>query len=210
MRVIDLTGQRFGRLTAISYFGGKWDCACECGARVWVKTVNLTDGNSKSCGCLKRELGVMKVKHGMSHAPEYSSWESMKDRCTNENCPAYAHYGGRGIGFIDRWKSFECFYEDLGPRPGPGYSLDRIDVNGNYEPGNCRWATTKEQQRNRRDNVVMTYCGVTAALSELCERFGVNCKNVARRIREGASVETAMQAGRVPRGTMKKELKEKE
>jgi hypothetical protein len=211
MAKVDLGGQRFGRLVVLARSGGcsKWSCACDCGTAAVVSSWNLKNGKTRSCGCLRDESKRrIKTTHGMSYTREYQSWEQMRVRCENQASPAYKWYGGRGISVCDRWRSFENFYEDMGARP-PATSLDRIDSNGNYEPWNCRWADSKRQQRNRTNNRIETYGGVTAPVSELCERFGVNHFTVRSRMAAGAPIEIAMSVGRLPRGTIKKELKEK-
>jgi hypothetical protein len=158
----DLTGQHFGRLTVIergpniSYENGRsvvatWVCVCECGNRVTVRGRNLRSGTAQSCGCLRRERGIASnTTHGMTHSSEYQTYVSAKARCTNPKDQAWMNYGGRGIEF--RFNSFEEFFAEVGPKPEPKrqYSLDRIDVNGNYEPGNVKWATRSEQNHNKR------------------------------------------------------------
>jgi hypothetical protein len=150
--LIDLTGQRFGRWVVIAYAGGsKWLCVCDCGTVVVVWGHALRTGDSKSCGCLRDELISARSKtHGMTQSREFQTWASMLQRCANPNHPGYAYYGGRGISVCEEWRcSFLAFFADMGERP-PGCTLDRIDVNGNYEPGNCRWATAFVQTHNRR------------------------------------------------------------
>jgi hypothetical protein len=152
MKRNDLTGQVFGRLTARRYLGNrKWECVCNCGTVKSVETSNLTLGVIKSCGCLFKELLVARnTSHGLSRSPTYKSWASAKDRCTNSNRPDYLRYGGRGVRMCERWAgSFENFLADMGERPSRQHSLDRIDNDGHYEPGNVRWATKKEQGNNR-------------------------------------------------------------
>ncbi len=160
------TGERFGRLLVIelafrhSIVNGKrknthWICLCDCGKTVTVATTGLTN-KTRSCGCLhKEQLVARSTKHGhcrRNHvSSEYNSWSSLLERCNNPRCSEYRNYGGRGITVCQRWlNSYSNFFEDMGPKPGPEYSIDRIDVNGNYEPSNCRWATTKEQNENKR------------------------------------------------------------
>lgn len=163
-RYVDITGQKYGRLTALSDVGkdirnGRvWRCLCECGNYVNVPSNKLRQNHTRSCGCWKNESASDRFKtHGQSRrTPEYRTWSAMKTRCTNPNAQHYDKYGGRGISISPRWvDNFDNFYEDMGPKPSPKHSIDRIDVNGNYEPGNCRWATKTEQSRNtrlRKDN----------------------------------------------------------
>jgi hypothetical protein len=147
MKRFNLTGKRFGRLVVIAYAGGgKWLCVCDCGARVVVRGYRLRGGNTKSCGCWRR---IRATKHGMHGSREYNSWRGMKDRCSNPNHVFYKYYGGKGITVCEEWLSFEGFFADMGTCP-PGCSLDRINPNGNYEPGNCRWAPKKLQNQNQR------------------------------------------------------------
>ena len=155
---VDLIGQTFGFLTVVEKSPRNdgdnitWVCKCHCGVIVTVSTSLLKTGHSRSCGCLQRSIiGNLNKTHGMSKTPTYISWKSMLTRCYNENILEYKDYGGRGIKVCDRWRySFENFYIDMGIRPGLDYSLDRKDVNGNYEPNNCRWLDKLSQTRNTR------------------------------------------------------------
>jgi hypothetical protein len=152
----DISNQRFGRLLAIEPTGEKrwgvtiWRCICDCGAEKTAAVNSLKSGLVQSCGCLLSETArKRKTTHGMYKTPVYQSWDSMIQRCTNPATKKFSDYGGRGIAVCERWLAFENFYADMGDRP-EGHTLDRINVNGNYEPGNCRWATAKQQSRNKR------------------------------------------------------------
>lgn len=159
---IDLTGQKFERLTVVKrakgYIGkgSYWHCKCDCGNEIIVRAQSLKDGQTKSCGCLNKELAIKRfTKHGHAQTekqhPLYKAWVNMKTRCINPNSTGYEDYGGRGIRICQRWMdSFENFLEDMGEKPSPMHTLDRIDVNGDYCPGNCRWATQTTQSRNQR------------------------------------------------------------
>lgn len=147
---------RFGRLTWLSYDGVKaWSfLLCDCGTGVRTRTGDLRSGRQVSCGCHKREQMILNsTTHGLYRTPEYQSWRGMRERISNQNHDSYEYYGGRGITVAPEWEGeegFQRFLEHIGQRPSPQHSVDRINANGNYEPGNVRWATAEEQANNRR------------------------------------------------------------
>ena len=165
--VKDLTGQKFSRLTVIEFSriaGGEanWKCKCSCGAISFVRGTDLRSGSTKSCGCFRLEILRRKgknFKHGHTIgglSPEYKAWVNLVYRCGNPQHPSFKYYGGRGITVCDRWLgSFPSFLADMGTRPGPKYSIDRIDNDGGYCKENCRWATKKEQCLNRRGSLTV-------------------------------------------------------
>ena len=130
--------------------------------------------------------------HGQSESLTYSTWERMKNRCSNPRHDKYARYGGRGIKVCKRWQKFENFLADMGPRPGRDYSIERSDTDGDYEPSNCFWMVTKHQARNRSDNRLLTFDGKTLCVAEWCERFGIPQARVLARLKLGWSVTEAL------------------
>ena len=166
-KFVDRTGITYGRLTVIekstergSSGSVKWFCICDCGNKCLVSGSSLKSGSTKSCGCLFLDVAASKGRakkvHGMTNTKIYSIWSNMRNRCLNPAYKKYHAYGGRGIKISKDWDSFEVFFKDMGLQP-EGMTLDRIDVNGDYCKENCRWATQKEQQNNRRDNVILEY-----------------------------------------------------
>ena len=156
-RAIDLTKQRFGRLVAIEPTENRgadrsiiWRCQCDCGAKCFVSSSHLQSGHTQSCSCLRREkIKASRIKHGLRGVPEYASWQQMLQRCENPNNYGYKYYGARGIKVCERWHNLRDFIKDLGRRP-KGLTLERMNNNGDYEPGNVRWATQLEQMNNTR------------------------------------------------------------
>lgn len=186
-KAIDLTGRVFGNLTVIRYIGHRgrhraWLCECKCGNRIEVPTCGVPQ--KTSCGCI-RNHGTW--THAMTGTPTWRTWQRMKARCVHRGSVGYKNYGGRGITMCSRWRdSFEAFLEDMGPRPAE-HSIDRIDSDGNYEPGNCRWATQREQSRNKRTSRFVTVEGLTLTYSEWSDRLGGNKNCVQARVARGWS-----------------------
>jgi len=200
---VDLTEQKFGFLKAIEKTKKRassgsvvWLCLCDCGKYHEVASTSLKNGQTKSCGCLfldvAKSKGHAKRTHGMTATRIYSIWTNMKGRCYSKTNTKYPTYGGRGIVVCDAWKdSFESFFLDMG-HPPEGCTLDRIDVNGNYEKSNCRWATQKEQQNNRRNNVIITVGEKPMTMAEYCDENGLNADKVQQRLKRGWSQERAV------------------
>lgn len=204
MNCPNLVGRVFGRITVVSLSHsdrGKrfWRCRCACGAEKITRTQYLMAGKVQSCGCLRRDVTRRRVTtHGATAAAtrrrEYGIWNGMNQRCTNPNIDRFSCYGGRGIHVCEEWRtSFERFFADLGPSPSRTHSLERIDNDGHYEPGNVRWATKTEQSRNTRRNVPLTLNGETLLLTEWAKRLGTGHKTLSGRLDVlGWSVEKAL------------------
>ncbi len=213
----DLTGRAYGRLRVLRHAGwyqqpngtrgSLWRCLCDptlggCGAEMDARVGKLNNGHTRSCGCLQAERrGAGSITHGATRnkvgasrlSAEYGAWQGMRRRCYQPGDAKFSLYGARGIGMCDRWRDdFAAFLADMGARPSPLFSLDRIDVNGPYSPENCRWATQKEQQRNRRDNRVIEFRGEKRCIAEWAELLGIKRATVQRRLSVGWSVERAL------------------
>lgn len=197
----NLTGRRFGRLV-VNKLAGKqippkgrwyycWECLCDCGTKTIVSSLCLNNHNTKSCGCLRRENSSNST-HRMSDIPEYYVWSAMKNRCNNPNDKCYRHYGGRGISVCKKWLKFECFIGDMGRRPGPKYTLERRNNNGNYEPSNCCWATIHQQRRNTRRTHWIIWKGKRMCLQDWCAISGIKNSTFIVRIKRGWSEEKAL------------------
>lgn len=191
-----LVGQRFGLLAVGSLSHrdkwGKplWNCKCDCGGGALVADSNLKTGQSSSCGCRFRTRG------GRSKTdPLYQVWNGVLQRCTNPSQIRYRNYGGRGIKVCERWLlSFDAFCADMGPRPSPDHSIERKDNSGNYEPGNCVWATPIEQQRNKTASRWLEYGGERLTIAEWAERTGISYTALRQRLNAGWSAERALTA----------------
>lgn len=202
-KVIDITGQKFGRLTVLyklhNYHkkdGSYWLCVCDCGNIAEIRGGNLRHNITKSCGCWLKEHAQSKfTKHGKRSTRLYITWAHIKSRCYNKSIQEYKNYGKRGITMCDEWKDdFQAFYDwSMANGYNDNLTIDRIDVNGNYEPTNCRWTTIKQQNRNKRNNRNFTINGETHCLSEWCEILGINYNTVKTRFyNHGWSVERAL------------------
>jgi hypothetical protein len=200
-KFIDLSGSRFGRWTVRSFdrrADGRsfWECECDCGEVAVLRADSLRGGGSLQC--VRCAAGERSRTHGMKDSPEWTAWQSMRARCSNPNAAGYADYGGRGITVAPVWETFEQFYADMGPRP-ERHSLDRIDVEGNYAPGNCRWATQKTQCRNKRKTVALTARGKTQSLQDWADETGMLPVTLYKRYLAGWGHEDAIFAPIVPR-----------
>lgn len=220
-RVKNISNQTFGRLTALGLIDitptGRtiWFCQCACGGTVSARSDHLRGGVTKSCGCLEQERrerkftpkpkkrresratgGTTKIRHGMSYSSLYRVWQHMTKRCRNPKDDHYPSYGGRGIIVCDEWRhSFQTYHDYVTRLPDYGkesYTLDRIDNNGDYEPGNVRWATKTEQARNTRQNQMITFDGKTQCISAWAVEIGMNRKTLDKRLKSGWSVEMTL------------------
>ena len=188
MTPYNLIGKRFGRLVGISraekhprYGQSRWLFRCDCGTEKVLFGYSVVHGTVQSCGCLQRQrLKENRTKHGRCNTPEWRVWISMRRRCEVPSDPAYPLYGGRGIAVCSRWQYFLYFLEDMGKRP-VGMTLDRIDNDGPYSPENCRWASRKQQVRNRRTTMFETIGGVKLSLQEWAEKICVSYGTIWQR-----------------------------
>ena len=194
MRCIDMIGQRFGKLVVVSRAENdkkgqaRWLCQCDCGGSTITTRYNLITGQTKSCGCILRSPKTTELDKRLSGVHS-----NMKARCNNPNNTHYRHYGGRGITVCEEWQHVDKFREwayNNGYKPG--LTIDRIDVNGNYEPSNCRWVTMQEQSYNRTDSHLITYKGETKCLAEWEKQLGIDHRTILARLNNGWTVEQAL------------------
>lgn len=183
-RTFAVPGQRFGCWTVIGDDrSGFWICRCDCGTIKPVAIAVLVPGRTKSCGCRGKDWCTT---HGMDGTPIYFTWAGMIQRCENPKSGAYNRYGGRGIKICPEWRaSFETFMRDMGPCPGEGWTVGRIDNDGDYCPTNCQWETKEQQARNRSNTKFLTIDGEIKPLAEWAEIYGIRRRLVAERIRQG-------------------------
>ena len=201
----DLTGQRYGRLVVEKldykdrYGQIHWRCRCDCGNYTSVVTTRLNSGKTQSCGCISREriisLSKARSTHGKSGTRIYHIWQKMKQRCYNEHIDGYKYYGGRGIIICDEWRNnFEFFYKwSISNGYTDKKTIDRIEVNGNYEPSNCRWVTSKEQANTRRSNRIINYKGESKSMKQWADEKGIGYNALCIRIKKGWSIEKALE-----------------
>ena len=194
---LNLDGRRFGLLVVVREEPKtpgqrrKVFCRCDCGRTASIDPRRLRLGGTESCGCLQRERVALigatrRAPHGMCGSAEYNAWVKMRGRCYNSADSKFSYYGGRGIRVCDRWlASFDNFLADMGRRPGPGWSVDRLDVNGDYDPKNCRWATRTQQARNKRRHRLVEMNGRQVPLSQACEAEGINYSSALYRLNTG-------------------------
>lgn len=183
----ELAGKVFGKLTVQHHIKNKlWQCICSCGNSRITQEAELIKRGLKSCGCAGLDT-QFKPEHGMYQTPEFITWNGTFGRCRTS--PDYA---GRGIKVCERWNDFATFYADMGPRPSTNHSLDRIDVDGDYSPENCRWATSKEQANNRTTTHYLELNGEKHSLTEWSEKLGISQSVIAGRLRRGWTVEKTL------------------
>lgn len=200
-KLIDRTGVRFGRLIVLVRDEAegpaskgrrtKWKCQCDCGALIVATGHELASGDTKSCGCLRNEkIARVNRRHSLSKTPTYRSWQAAKDRCSNPNNEKFASYGARGIRMCDDWESsFDKFLMDMGTRPA-GTTLDRLYVDGNYEPSNCRWATPSQQAANTRRTIVWN--GQKTTIKAVAAKHGVPRTSLNKLLKRGMRPEQAL------------------
>lgn len=192
------TGDRFGRLVVLTPCFGRnrhkaiqVECLCDCGKVKIVLAQNLLRGHTLSCGCYHRQLPSRYI-HGLSTSPEYAIWQGIKARCFTPSATGYKNYGGKGITVCERWKDFTMFYEDMGPRPSPEHSIDRVDCGKGYSKDNCRWATRAQQANNTTTNRIITIDGVSRTASEWASEQGLRRQVIAGRLHAGWTEQRAV------------------
>ncbi|MFA5240719.1 MAG: hypothetical protein WC476_13570 [Phycisphaerae bacterium] len=197
----DITGNKYGRLVVIGYAGrtkdrhSLWKCVCDCGNTKTIIGNSMKRGDTTSCGCYAKEVEFSQhngLKHGMATTRAYNIWAQMIQRCINPKNKNYRLYGERGIAYCEKWQTFEGFWADMQNGYSDTLTLDREDVNGNYEKSNCRWATQKEQGNNTRINHTITYGGLTLTLSQFADKYNMSKETLWYRIKSGWGIERAL------------------
>lgn len=193
--VMDITGQRFGRLVAterVGYTGSgsKWKCLCDCGNERSVYLCHLRSGVTLSCGCYARDKNT---KHGLAKHPLRSRYYGMRGRCENPAPSEYRNYGARGVRVCDEWRTLKAFHDwAMASGFAPGLEIDRIDPDGDYSPANCRWVTPRQNSNNKRNNVYLTGRGFTGTISQCAARFGVKYTVLYQQLRQGKPLDEAL------------------
>ena len=211
-----VNGEKFGRLTIVAKQAGKsadgrtlYLCKCECGNTLLVPANRLKNGNTKSCGCLKRDKGIeANTTHGLSKTRLYRIWGSMIDRCERKGCERYSRYGGRGITVCKEWRNnFQAFYDWAmanGYNPNAKFgecTIDRINTDGNYEPSNCKWVTNKEQANNKECTCRLEHNGECHTLKEWATITGISYNTIHKRFRRGETPSAILHIGRLPKNS---------
>lgn len=196
---IDLAGQTFTKLTVVSRAPNKgkhviWHCECSCGNQAFVSSTHLRSSHTVSCGCYRSEkTRERRTIHGLKDHPLYSTWKNLKKRCLNPNNDNYKYYGGRGITLCKEWvNSFPNFLKDVGEKPSPEHTLDRIDTNKGYNPSNCKWSTREEQVNNTRKNLYITHNDATLTCAQWSRKLNINYGTLISRIRKGWTAHDAL------------------
>ena len=191
IRIKDITGQKFNKLTVIEYAGrresnrnSRWLCLCECGNTVTVDGSTLRLLRQKSCGCARKKRFMPKI-HGLCASSEYSSWKGMHTRCYNKTNHKYPIYGGRGITVCPEWHDAKAFLDDMGKKPTKHHSINRKDNDGNYTPENCEWATPKEQANNKRTNRIIKHNGLSMTVSQWADHLNISFVALRMRLHRG-------------------------
>jgi hypothetical protein len=189
-------GDKFHRLTAVRVISinkwrkQRWEFICDCGKIHAAEASEVNRGSVKSCGCLRRDLATT---HGGYGTAEYTAWRAMVQRCEYPSADRFPVYGGRGISVCPEWRDdFAAFLADVGLRPSPDHSIERIDTDGHYTPGNVRWATDEEQRRNKRSNIFAEVDGRRLVIADACKLTGIPASTAYDRVRRGISPEKAV------------------
>lgn len=202
---VDISGLVFGNFTVLSRTDSdrhglaRWRCACVCGGETVFSSVSIRKSKSHYCSHCDTwstlDPNPQRRRHGLRCKREYDVWTAIKQRCNNPNCNAYENYGGRGITICDAWnEDFLAFFNDMGKRPSPKHTIERIDNSKGYEPSNCKWATRSEQAANRRNNRLLTHLGKTLTVKEWSEETGINYRTIMTRLSKGWPAEKTLTA----------------